>query len=174
MLYLTGISGKYEERLYYIVETHTESIINCGYESLKELVNAHKMHIAGVKTLNKDINLKEWPHQIEGTQKHVLLAKIDNGWFKVASAYGSVKYITSEELKQGIEEGLVANCDTIKDGNNTIYRSIDTYNAQIEPEFKSYIDSEYRKFRAKSLVLGMDISFGYDIEGTTVRLKELS
>ena len=163
---------------YYMFETHTESILKMSKESLIQLITEYKMEAKNVYIKNGEIQIKKWPHNItkytekekHSTVDHILLSKVTERSFKVFRFTDETLQITDTYLKKIIRDGRVANCSYAKD-KEPVYNSIDTYETKTDTDFEKQIAKKYEEFRAKTLLLGMDISFKYVIENKDVKLK---
>ena len=181
MLYLVRYyeEPKDMDTYYYMFETHTESVLKVNSKDLIQLITEYGMEAKNVYIKNNEIQIKKWPHNIiQYTEKekkrsleYILLSKVTEKSFKMFRFTGETVQITDNYLKKIIQDGRVANCDYIED-KEIIYSSIDTYETKIDSDFERYIAKKYEEFIAKTLLLGMDISFNYVIENEDVKLKK--
>ena len=165
---------------YTLFETHTESVMTVTSDYIKILIQRYKMEIKNVQIKDNNIHIKTWPHSTAREYKlntRVLIAKVNNDKFKLVNYNGDVIYMSKFALEVNIEAANILNCkcEIIRENGrikDKIYKSIDTYNIKEDKEFEVYIATEYEKFRSKSLLLGLDISFGYKIENNEVKITQ--
>ena len=162
---------------YRFFETHTESVLVIDMRLAEELAKQYGFDIKNMNVINNKLEIKDWVKPFiaqrgdhENLNKLLLLTKINEDKFKITDNHGSVNHLRANELKQRIEGNQMINCDTIETKGITTHRSTDTYTTKTESKFEHYIDKKYTEFRAKSLILGKDISFDYIIEGNEVKL----
>ena len=179
MLYLTKAElTNNNEPIYDLFETHTESTIRADTELVIQLIKTHGMEAKNIYIEDNKVLIKDWPHNIKPYSKnkgeralnYILLGKINEQKFKVINCGGGVILATNEYLKELIDCNIVANCK-VKGHRWSGYRSIDTYTIVTDPDFISQIDEKYKEFKAKAMLLGMDISFDYIIENKEVKIK---
>ena len=172
MLYLLNVETTNTDRLnYYTFETHTESPIIADYECMMKLINECKMAPKNMYVNSKGIQFNEWPHDVSDSyyKNHVfiLLAKLSERRFKcIRGIDREVFYMDDKQLKGHLDYNHVLNCSC----ENGVYKSIDTYNIVIDPEFEKSIAKKYETFIAKSIMLGLDMSFEYIIENEEVKI----
>lgn len=70
------------------------------------------------------------------------------------------------KLMEHIESEQIANC-SFKNGE---HKSIDTYSIKVVKKFEQNIKQRYEEFIAKSLMLGLDMQFGYTVENREVKI----
>ena len=194
MIYLINIKnpGMYTE-VYTLFETHTESTIEVTAEYIKTLINTYGMSIKNINIENEKIQIKKWPHDIKyySVKRHnrtnyILLVKINNNRFKLVSHQGSVVYMTEKALKASIKDDAVINCEYIVikeideeygiaiETERSDYKSTDTYTIKEDTKFENFIALKYREFKAKSMIVGLNINFKYTIENGEVKLTHYS
>ena len=170
MLYLIRLDDTTEwvgEIRYALFETHTESVISESKEFVIKLIEKYNMRAKNFSIKNGQIELNKWPHKIRLTSKlgknvmykYTLLVNKGEQQFKLVNHAGYVAYKTSEELRTLIRKSMISNCDLLSGSNE--FKSIDTYTIKDEPCFIQHIVSKYEEFRAKALIVGLDISFDY-------------
>ena len=167
--------------IYYIYETHTESIIKGDEIFIIGLINKSGLKIENVYTEGNKVKIKPWPNYVsaEGMNEadrgfiYVLLGRENNRMFKLVNTLGDKLYVYEERLKELIEADRVENCTYEKyEDKETIYKSMDTFNIKTDSKFTSNINKKYEEFRAKTLLLGLDISFEYIIENDEVKITK--
>ena len=165
--------------IYYIFETHTESIIKGDDRFVTGLLNKSGLRIENIYMKENKVKIKQWPHTVnaEGINEadrgfiYILLGRENNKMFKLVNTVGNTLYVNEERLKELIKSDRVENCGYEKqEGKETIYRSIDTFNIKTDTQFVSHIAKKYEEFRAKALILGLDISFKYTVENGEVKI----
>ena len=179
MLYIIKVvESADKETVYHLFETHTESTLKITEKTIVELINQHGMKAKNFTLKEGKVQLKDWPHKIThctednntGILDYILLGKSSEQEYKLINPASTVTYLTEKRLKELIDIGDVANCDYIEEAAGRIYRSIDTYAIKANPKFKTYIDKKYDEFKAKTALIGLDISFRYTIENDDVKL----
>ena len=143
-----------------------------------ESPNSGTNKVSGIRvTIGASINgkvIKMQDNTEESTIKpevrYILLGKVAENRFKVVDNTGLASYIGEKCLKENIELGTIANCIYKEDEKE--YKSIDTCNLQTDPIFVAHIANKYEAFRAKTLILGLDISFYYTIEDKDVKITD--
>ena len=180
MLYLIKIGNDHrlEEKYktYHLFETHTESFISGESDFVIQLLEKYNFEAVNFCIGKGKIKVKQWPHKIRTTSDsssslrslYILLTKQNEQTFKIVSSNGRVHNAYSDALKTFIRQDQIANCNFIRAEN--LYKSIDTYKTDKDTKFEKYIDTKYEEFRAKTLMVGLDISFRYVIEGKDVKL----
>ena len=164
-----------DKQNYNIFETHTESMIVGLKENIQRLVNKCHIEAKNAKITNEEVLTNQWPYgirlQYANDCTYVLLAKINEQKFKlVIRSSGEIVYMNAQELIEDIEAGYVVNC-SVENGD---YKSIDTYDIKTNSKFERDIKQKYEEFRAKSIMLGLDISFDYSIENKEVKILHYS
>ena len=124
--------------------------------------------VVNSKVIKLQDNTNESPKEPEVL--YILLGKVTENRFKVVDNEGLASYIGEKCLKEIIESGTVANCTYEK--NQEAYKSMDTCNLQTDPKFADHIANKYEAFRAKTSLLGLDISFYYTIEDADVKITD--
>lgn len=156
--------------VYTMYETHTESIMTGDKAYVNKLVSECKMEPVNMIVTNKEIKFKQWPNQIGEAfirnHTYILLGRITEQRFKLLRFDERLVYMDKRELMSNIKLGNILNC-LFEEGE---YKSIDTYNTGAEESYRQCVVQKYEVFRAKSLMLGLDISFEYNIEGTEVKI----
>ena len=177
MLYLINSEIINKNIIYTIFETHTESEIRGDIEFIKGLVNAYKLKPKNMVIENEVIILNNWPHRIRQGSRgdsqdrksmYILLAKINEDWFKIVRYDGIVIYRDGKDLRRSIALGEIANCSF--DSVTTEYKSVDTYTIKSCSIFEQNIRLKYEQFIAKAALVELDIKFNYNIEGREVKL----
>ena len=166
-----------DESGYDLFETHTESILKVGKTGLIEILEDHRLEAKNIHINNGKIQIKDWPNSIQAhssreayaESEYILLGRLSDNWFKVVNTSGEVEQMSEARLKQAIDSGEIANCDVIN-GDERIYRSTDTYKMNTDPKFEADINKKYTEFTAKSALLGLHISFDYEIENNDVKI----
>lgn len=181
MLYLIGVeeSKNEDKRQYSIFETRSESLLIGNKKLVVDLLKKYKMEAKNFCIHKGQIEIKKWPHKIKRSSElftstesdYVLLTSVNEQKFKVVSFRGVIYYFGAEELKRYIRQDKIANCD-FTSNKETIYKSVDTYSIHNESNFEKFVVLKYEEFRAKTLMLGLDVSFKYIIEGKDVNLVE--
>ena len=172
MIYVVEIHKATET--YTIFETTTESFIDIREAKLKELIIDPNITIQNMNIIGDQIITKQWyriccrGHADNYKLTNTLLCKLDEQVLKLANsiAYETVTK-SNEELKELIRDDRVGNCSI----ENEVYKSIGTYNAAYDTEFKEQIEEKYKIYVAKSALLGLNTTFEYIIEGQEVKLK---
>ena len=176
MLYIARIDDREDggESYYYMFETHTESLIYGNLKLATELLTSYKMEAKNFCIANGEIKIKQWPHKIKKSSEirdsvkyYILLTDKNKQQFKLVNVKGVVRYCSSNELRDLIEDKRIANCTYDK---NSGYKSIDTYTIPSSIKFEKRIELKYNEFRAKTTMLGLDTNFKYIIEGKDVKL----
>ena len=171
-------SGFYNQDIYHCFEEHTETIVKVKESTLVDLIENYNIKVNNTQIKNGRIQAGEWPHRIvpnsnclmNESPNCILLGNIDEKKFKLLNSFGNILYMTDKDLKKKIQSGKVLNCSCVGE-KEKIYKSMDTYNTQTNPELIDYIAKKYAEFRAKSVILGLDISFEYIIEGEDIKIK---
>lgn len=171
-LYTKIVDGA--ETLYTMHETHTESRMTGDINCIKRWIKSCKMELKNMRITDKGMQTKQWPHDITVPYSercvYMLLTEVEAGCFKILRIFdGGIVYMDEKELKENIKFNKVANC-LVEQGAAKIYKSIDTYKINADNRFRQYIDKKYEEFVAKSLMLGLNISFEYTIENREVKI----
>ena len=166
MLYLLKVEDMGDNSYNYrMFETHTESVITGNITCIRKLVSKCKMEPVNMELTNQGLRIKHWPNKHKN-YTFILLGKITVDRFKLIGIGGTTIYMEAGELKQNIASNTIGNC-SIENGE---YKSIDTYKISIDSKFEKHIETKYNEFRSKALILGLDISFRYNIENDEVRV----
>ena len=186
MIYVIGTSETLIKNsiitVYRLFETHTESVFYGEEKFIKKLITKHKLIIKNMTIDNGIIKLKDWVYPFTAEYendhenekytvfKYILLGKLNANKFKLVDKNGQIKHVNNKELSNLTEKDRIINCTAITTDGVLTFKSIDTHNINTDPKFEEYIHNKYKAFEGKSLVVGKNISFDYNVEGEEVRL----
>ena len=83
--------SKYDETVYTIFESHTESRIRVSRKVLANMLTSHKMESKNMHITKGKVQIKEWPHPITNSSTfnqdtgltNVLIGKLSEQEFKI-------------------------------------------------------------------------------------------
>lgn len=187
MLYIVSLRVNNRAILgYKVYDTCSDSVMMLKPEILRSILIAGKIPVVKTTIQDNQIILHDWVNNVgleigeseSGLErkftgaKYVLIAKIGS-LYKVVDYSGNIFNISSEVLKDTIESKNVANCTTGNIDGKLKIKTTDIFEIVKDKEFESAIESRYKSFIAKTLLLGVgDMSFKYEIENKEVRLEE--
>lgn len=155
MFYITGWETNDGVVTYYLVDRLTTAIVRLRSGVIVNKVNKGLLEIMNADIVNGEISLHEWVKHMEMTDT-IVMTIIDDRIYKIYRGSQSVEYIDKREL------------DTFKVINNIDGEYKDTVHIEQDFEFKEQIEDKYRQFLAKTKMLGVDVRFEYNVEGTEV------
>ena len=172
MLYI--IDAKHlNTSLYRCFDTNTESSFDIAEEKSTNWIVQNKITIENAKVINNKLAITKWFKDIHDTTDkinispgYIFLCKLANNMFKVVNRDGKVSYLVENEMREYIRKDVMANC---KLENNKIV-SIGAYSITNNTNFDESITEKYKIYRAKTTLIGYDMSFNYNIEGDQVKL----
>ena len=180
MLYVIKIEETGDtDVVYHLFDTHTESTFKVTNDEAARLTAKLKLKPMNFSFVSGKIQIKQWPNKIahysNGKKviysENILLSKLNEDRFKLVCAkeIGKISYCGANTLMSLVEMNKLANCNYI-DKEHKIYKSIDTYNTKNNLEFIKSIELKYAEFKAKTALIGLDISFEYIIENEDVKI----
>lgn len=176
MLYITEIHKSQTGTRYKLYDTHTGSARLCSYGFIYRYIRTGT-EIKNATVVDGTLVIKKWPNSIktfvnneQSGCNNILIAKISDNKFKIVSNTDGELLIDDTDLKKLIVGNNVANCSYEMKQGEVVYKSIDTIDVTEDIEFNNYIEKQYSVFSAKSSLMGIDMSFDYEVEGKEVRL----
>ena len=180
MLYLTGVwnYGDEEQNIYYLFETQSYSRITGNRALVTDLIEKYKLEVKNLSLHNGKLKIKQWPNGIRIASVYsekektdlILLHSINRQRFRMLNKQGNVHFCSEDGLKSLIDNDRVANCCVTIENGVKCYKSEDTYSISTKDSFRQQVDLKYKEFQAKTLVVGLDMSFNYEIENRNVRI----
>ena len=174
MIYITGITHYTNFTEYDCFESNTDSHMTISTDQLKTLLIKFGDNIVNAKLINNQISTEHCINSmISGDNRHrsgahyTLLSKISKDNFKLVNSNGITSYIGELQLRRYIQKKDVVNCKIEVDK----IVSNETYETRNDESFNRSIAEKYKIYLAKTSLLGHDMSFDYDIEGTQVKLQ---
>ena len=176
MIYILSKQDTKNGTTYLLYESETESFFTGNDRVLAEISEKYKGSIKNITITGYEKTIKRWYRDLNENEsennasgaEYILLCKLDENNFKLASCDRQIKYLNIEQLTNCIKYYRVANCKIERNG----YKSIDTYGATKNPQFEEQIAKKYERYTAMSAVMGREMAFDYIIEGTEVKLKQ--
>ena len=163
-------------------DTYSDSVMVMGQHILKGAILDNKIQVMNASIQNENIVIKDWSADISSNQnkinkqyleiKYVILAK-DGNWYKLVDSDGSISILRRDIIENFVLHGKIANCELIKTKAGNSIKALDIYEIQRDEGFEELIKEKYTNFIAKTILLGYgDVSFHYEIENHTVRIKK--
>lgn len=165
MLFVVEIRDYSYETRCRVFDLRTDTMFQTDLDTLGKLYNK------GVQIINADISngaLKIDSNKYGNFEKSLLVAVIDNSKFVIVRPNGNIMSKSEEALIELVKAGEVANC-SIR-GNKVVHNKV--YKINTNNELKRRVEEDYERFIKKSLTLGMDIGFEYEVVGDLVRLTK--
>ena len=164
MMYVIAIEeNPYAHESYLFFDTSTDSFFYGGPSVLNKLVTQRWLESDNLGIKERNVFYNPIYHKtVEGSSgsHYVLICKLANSIFKLAGYNKKIIYANGTTLKNYIQNSLIANC-TVKEGKPMMKNY---YKIISDTEFENVIEQKYKKFIAKSSILGHKISFEYTIE----------
>ena len=185
MLYILSLYMRENgEFLYYrVYETSSESVMLILETELKNIILNSNIQVVNASIQNNEIKLNSWAngvasqhgshfgHKFYGS-KYVLLA-MRKDTYKISDYEGNVFYIGDIELKALIKSKQIANCIITETAEGSKLIAKDVYEIIKDKEFEQDIDSRYKNFLNKAIMIGYkDMTFDYSIENHVVKLRK--
>ena len=176
MLYIAGLvttkNKDFTIREYKLVDTLSELYTILTPDKLRYILLHCKMKVANAELQNNNIIIPNWVNKTASRTynkdmcEFTLLAK-DEDRYKIATCYGTISWISLDEIQTLIKEKDIANYEIIDNEE----KWHDTYEIIRNKQFEETIAEKYKIFRGKALIMGYgDISFEYGIENQQVKL----
>ena len=174
MIYIVGITDRSDGRIYNLFESNTDSFFRADRDDLQGYIDNRRMHIQeidlysnGQRANNFWLNPLHYTDNYEETgSDYMLICKMPDNTYKLASYDNKVIYLDIEQLRSFSSNNKIVNCSLV----NGKIKSIKANKITNDIQFEKAIAEKYKIYEAKSTLLGCKMSFDYAIEGKQVKL----
>ena len=183
MLYIINIiKSEAGKKIYYyrVFDTCSDYSMLIKTDMLRRIILENNLSVVNAYIKDNKIIIKSWSNGTaimvltsKGAEKYsdntgpkyVALAK-ENNTYKIVDFMGNINKINKNQLMDLVKLKEMANLDTLKNETEDVYEIIK------DEEFSNLIESKYKIFTAKIMMLTYKSdTFDYEIENTEVRLK---